>query len=34
MQRFDPAGPHVEINQLYYLLEDLSERSAALRGYL
>jgi hypothetical protein len=35
MNRFESGGPdHVEINQLTYLLVDLSERTEALRGYL
>jgi hypothetical protein len=35
MWRFEAGGPdHVEINQLTHLLEDLSERTDSLRGYL
>lgn len=35
MKCFESGGPdHVEINQLTYLLADLSERTEALRGYL
>jgi hypothetical protein len=35
MSRFEPGGPaDVEINQLTNLLEDLKERTGALRGYL
>jgi hypothetical protein len=34
MQRFHHRIPHVEINQLNSLLEDLGERAGALRGYL
>lgn len=35
MNCFESGGlKHVEINQLTNLLEDLSERTGALRGYL
>jgi hypothetical protein len=35
MKRFESGGPaNVEINQLTNLLEDLRQRTEALRGYL